>query len=79
VRNLNTHPADTDNNFVMSLDESTKYGACWRSAPAIPAGCSAGANLDYAVRAAVLWTATSDGAYSFDVAQTCPLCWSPMP
>jgi hypothetical protein len=35
--------------------------------------------LDYAVRAATLWSATLGGTYAHDAVQTCPLCWVPLP
>src|SRR5437764_13421041 len=74
------HPADADGNFLMTLNESTAYGFCWRSAPATPAGCPTGsliATLDNAVRAGTLWNSTGDGSYHYDSTKTCPLCWLP--
>jgi cysteine-rich repeat protein len=74
-----THPADKNTDSKLTLDEATSYGYCWKSAPAVPVGCPAGAGLDYAVRAGTLWSSSADGSYNFDPAKTCPLCWVTAP
>jgi hypothetical protein len=71
------HPADIDKNSKMTLDEATKYGFCWKSAPVMSAGCPANASLDYAVRAGTLWSSSADGSYNFDSTKNPPLCWVP--
>ena len=72
------HPADTSGDFKITANEATTYGACWRSAPTILAGClTTGATMDYAVRAGTIWNSSSDGSYHFDSTKTCPLCWVP--
>jgi hypothetical protein len=72
------HPADTNADYKITVNEATTYGACWRSAPAIPTGCPAtGATLDNSVRAGTIWNSSSDGSYHYDSTKTCPLCWVP--
>jgi hypothetical protein len=72
-----THPADVNADSKMELNEATSYGFCWKSAPAVPAGCPANATLDYAVRAGTLWSSSADGTYQFDSTKNPPLCWLP--
>lgn len=72
------HPADTDKNLTMSLNEVTQYGYCWRSAPAIPAGCPTGSNMatmESAVRAGSLWNESVTGSYRYNSGLSCPSCW----
>jgi len=69
------HPADTNSDFLMGLNEATFYGACWKKAPDTSGGCPANATLDYAVRAGTLWNATVNGQYQYNSLATCPLCW----
>ncbi len=67
------HPADTNKDFVISMDELTAYGAAWKKGTAwsiepnpIP--------LDYVIRAATLWK--KGGKYKIDfTAGTYPACW----
>jgi hypothetical protein len=74
------HPADTNSDYKITVNEATAYGACWRSAPSVPAGCPSGvdlATLDNAVRAGTIWNSSVDGSYHYDSTEGCPLCWVP--
>lgn len=63
----NEHPADTDNNFAISVSEVTAYAAAWKSGQDIP--------ISYLTRAGYLWK--HGEAYNFDGSQQPPLCWVP--
>lgn len=75
------HPADRNpQDWKISLNEATSYGACWRSAPSIPVGCpTPTASLDNAVRAGSLWNASATGDYRFNSGFACPQCWEAGP
>ncbi|OQX23242.1 MAG: hypothetical protein BWK80_27055, partial [Desulfobacteraceae bacterium IS3] len=67
------HPADTNKDFRISMDELTAYGAAWKKgtawsiAPAV-------IPLDYVIRAATLWKKGEKYKIDF-TAGTYPLCW----
>ncbi|MCP4350017.1 MAG: LamG domain-containing protein [Desulfobacterales bacterium] len=69
----NNHPADTDENFVISIGEVTAYGSAWKngttwSIPPNPVP------IDYLTRAGAIWECGEKYKYDED-AGNCPLCW----
>jgi hypothetical protein len=76
------HPADTNTDYLMSLDEATHFSYCWKVGTPIPSGCPNPAPSDYqndATRAGTLWSSTNDGRYTYDSSKICPQCWVPAP
>lgn len=55
------HPADINpRDWVLSLNECTAFGSCWRS------NCNSSAIMENAVRAGYLWNASVTGQYHYN-------------
>ncbi len=68
-----THPADTDNNFAVSISEVTAYGSAWKkgatwTVPPNPIP------IDYLTRAGAIWKSGEKYKYNSG-SGNCPLCW----
>ena len=70
------YPADVmPTDGKIQLNEATAYGAAWKIGASWPVGPSP-VPLNHAVRAAYLWVADPNGAYTFSgAASNPPLCW----
>lgn len=69
------HPADSDKNFAIVVDELTAYAAAWKGgATNWPAGPTP-IPLTYVTRAGFIWK--HGEAYKFDGSKAAPLCWVP--
>jgi hypothetical protein len=62
------HPADTDKNFGIVLNEVTAYASTWKSGGDVP--------ISYVTRAGFIWK--HGEGYKFDGSQQPPLCWVPL-
>jgi len=74
INPMTLHPADTDSNASITLDEMTAYGAAWKKGanwPTPPAQIP----LDYMTNAGMIWK--KGEVYHFDAAQQAPNCWVP--
>jgi hypothetical protein len=61
------HPADTNGDFRITVNELTAYAALWKTGGVIP--------LSYVTRAGFIWR--NGETYRFDPAIEAPLCWIP--
>jgi PKD repeat protein len=66
------HPADTDKNWRISIDEATAYGAAWKQGTTWPNPPNP-IPIDYVTNAGYLWK--SGEAYHYDASNTPP--WVP--
>jgi len=69
----NWHPADTNGDGRLSIDEVTAYGSAWRTGAVWPTGPNP-IPIDYVTRAGFLWR---NGETYQRAAGACPACWIP--
>lgn len=67
-----SHPADSNRDSEIKIDESTAYGTCWKNAcvwlsPPNPI------DVNYVTKAGSIWQA--GGKYSYDSSVPPPDCW----
>lgn len=65
-------PADTNNDWRLSIDEITSYGAAWKRGNAWPTGPNP-IPIDYVTNAGALWKTGEQ--YQYDSTKNPPLCW----
>jgi peptidoglycan/xylan/chitin deacetylase (PgdA/CDA1 family) len=70
------HPADSNQDWVISINEVTAYGAAWRQGTSWGDGPSP-ITIDYVTRAGFLWR--NGGAYRHESAGSGPSAWVPDP
>lgn len=68
------HPADSNSDWRLSVEELTAYGSCWKT------GCTWGTTptnipINYVTNASLIWK--NGEAYHFDSTKTPPACWIP--
>jgi hypothetical protein len=61
------HPADTNTDFRITVNELTAYAALWKSTGVIP--------VSFVTRAGYIWR--NGETYRFDPAIEAPMCWIP--
>jgi hypothetical protein len=66
------HPADTNNDWRLSIDEITAYGAAWKQGAVWQTGPNP-IPIDYVTNAGVLWK--TGEVYHYDSTKNPPLCW----
>jgi len=68
----NTHPADTNEDWRLSIDEITSYGAAWKRGDTWPVPPNP-IPIDYVTNAGMLWK--SGETYHYVSGETPPQCW----
>src|ERR1041384_2997621 len=70
-----SHPADTNQDFFIKIDEVTKFSLCVKTGGTSPAGCPPLSDLTSAnlTNAKTLWR--SGEVYHYDSTKTPPDCW----
>jgi hypothetical protein len=66
------HPADINNDWRITIDEITAYGAAWKRGTAWPTGPSP-ILIDYLTNAGAMWK--NGERYRYDSTKNPPLCW----
>ena len=66
------HPADTNNDWRLSINEITAYGAAWKRGDPWQSGPNP-IPIDYVTNAGALWKTGEQ--YQYDSTKNPPLCW----
>lgn len=69
------HPADSNRDLRITVDETTAYAAAWKGGELWPQGPNP-IPITYVTRAAMLWR--QGEAYQYDPASSAPFCWLPI-
>ena len=68
------HPADTDQNWVLDINEIVAYGTAWKTGAIWPTPPNP-ILIDYLTNAALIWKIGE--VYHYDLSQSAPQCWQP--